>query len=51
MHYNAVLALKQDMNVTHIWCDHLNRNGQPALDRYSQFYYFLEGDVEWSNMR
>jgi hypothetical protein len=51
MHYNAVLALKQDMNMTLIWCDSLNRNGRPALDRYSQFYHFLEGDVEWLNMR
>ena len=46
MHYNAVLAIKQNMKVTLIWCDSLNRDGQPALDRYSQFYHFLEGDVE-----
>ena len=50
MHYNAVLAIKQDMQVTLIWCDSLN-NGQPALDRYSQFYDFLEGDVDWTNRR
>ena len=51
MHYNAVLAIKQDMEVTLIWCDSLNRDGQPALDRYSQFYHFLEGDVDWTNRR
>jgi hypothetical protein len=45
MHYNAVLAIKQDMKMTLIWCDSLNRDGQPALDRYSQCYHFLEGDV------
>jgi hypothetical protein len=27
MHYNAVLAIKQDMNVTLIWCDSLKRDG------------------------
>ena len=51
MHYNAVLAIKQDMKVTLIWCDSLNRDGQPALDRYSHFYHFLEGDVDWANRR
>ena len=51
MHYNAVLAIKQDMKVTLIWCDSLNRDGQPALDRYSQFYYFLKGVVDWANRK
>ena len=43
MHYNAILAIKQDMKVTLIWCDRLSKNGQPALDRFSQFYHFLKG--------
>ena len=51
MHYNVVLAIKQDMQVTLIWCESLNRVGQPALDRYSQFYHFLKGDVDWTNRR
>ena len=46
MHYNAVLAIKQDMKVILIWCDSLNRDGQPALNRYSQFYHFLEGEAD-----
>jgi hypothetical protein len=51
MQYNAVLAIKQDIKVTLIWCDSLNRNGQPALDRYSQYYHFLAGDVDWTNRK
>ena len=51
MHYNAILAIKQAMKVTLIWCDSLNRDGQPALDRYSQYYHFLEGDVDWTNRK
>ena len=51
MHYNAILAVKQAMKVTLIWCDSLNRDGQPALDRYSQFYHFMEGEVDWTNRK
>ena len=29
----------------------MNRVGQPALDRYSQFFHFLEGDVDWANRK
>jgi hypothetical protein len=51
MHYNAALAIKQDMKVTLIWCDSLSRDVQPVLNRYSPFYHFLDWDVDWTNRK
>ena len=45
MHYNVVIALKQDMQLVLIWCDSLQRNGQQALATYAQYYHFLEQDM------
>ena len=45
MHYNVVIALKQDMQLDLIWCDSLQRNGQQALATSAQYYHFLEQDM------
>jgi hypothetical protein len=45
MHYGVVIALKQSSRVDLIWCDSLQRDGRQALHTYSQYYHFLETEM------
>jgi Ulp1 family protease len=45
MHYGMVIALKQSSRVDLIWCDSLQWNGRQALHTYSQYYHFLETEM------
>jgi Ulp1 family protease len=45
IHYNVVIAIKEDMQVDLVWCDSLQWNGQQSLVTYAQYYHFLEQDM------
>ena len=45
MHYGMVIALKQSSRVDLIWCDSLQRDGRQDLYTYSQYYHFLEAEM------
>ena len=45
MHYGMVVALKQRSRVDLIWCDSLQRDGRQDLYTYSQYYHFLETEM------
>jgi hypothetical protein len=45
MHYGMVIALQQSSRVDLIWCDSLQRDGRQDLYTYSQYYHFLETEM------
>jgi hypothetical protein len=45
MHYSMVIVLKQGLRAGLIWCDSLQRDGRQPLATYSQYYHFLEMEM------
>ena len=45
MHYSMVIVLKQGLHAGLIWCDSLQRDGRQPLATYSQYYHFLEMEM------
>ena len=45
MHYSMVIVLKQGLCTDLILCDSLQRDGRQPLDTYSQYYHFLEMEM------
>ena len=45
MHYSMVIVLKQGLRADLIWCDSLQRDGRQPLATYSQYYHFLEMEM------
>jgi hypothetical protein len=50
MHHGMVVALKQSSRFDLIWCDSLKRDGRQALHTYSQYYPFLETEMNRSQV-
>ena len=45
MHYSMVIVLKQGLRADLIWCDSLQRDGRQPLATFSQYYHFLEMEM------
>ena len=50
MHYGMVIVLKQSSRVDLIWCDSLRWDGHQDLYTYSQYYHFLDIEMNRSQV-